>query len=486
MKNLFCRAISVVLVTLLALPLFVGCSIGTQLPKLDPSNPVSLELWHYYNGPQKVAFDEMVAEFNNTVGLEKGIIVEAFNQGSTNDLLTKVVDAANKKVGADDIPDIFAAYSDTAYEIDQLGLVADLDPYFTKDELAEYVPSYIEEGRFDKEDSLKIFPIAKSTEVMMLNKTDWDKFAQATGATTNDLATIEGVTETAKKYYEWTDSLTETPDDGKTFFGRDAVANYIISGMQQLGSTIFDVTDGEVSFQLTESALRKIWDNYYVPYINGYFGAYGKFRSDDAKTGDLIALVCSTTGSAYFPTEVTVNDNESYPIESLTLPAPCFEGAERYSIQQGAGMVVTKSDAKTEYAAAEFLKWFTDTQRNLDFTVESGYLPVKKSANDTDLVKKTFEQADGISSALEDSVLVSIDEVNQDILYTNKAFQNGFNARNVLEYSLSDKAQADYETILTDISNGISRTDAVAKFDTDENFSSWVSELTSSLEETQK
>ena len=72
--------------------------------KLDPSNPVSLELWHYYNGPQKVAFDEMVAEFNDTVGLEKGIIVEAFNQGSTNDLLTKVVDAANKKVGAADIP----------------------------------------------------------------------------------------------------------------------------------------------------------------------------------------------------------------------------------------------------------------------------------------------------------------------------------------------------------------------------------------------
>ena len=125
----------------------------------------------------------------------------------------------------------------------------------------------------------------------MLNKTDWDKFAQATGAETDDLATIEGVTATAEKYYEWTDSLTETPDDGKTFFGRDAVANYIISGMQQLGSTIFDVTDGEVSFHLDENALRKLWDNYYVPYINGYFGAYGKFRSDDAKTGDLIALL---------------------------------------------------------------------------------------------------------------------------------------------------------------------------------------------------
>lgn len=486
MKKIFVRFISFVLLTFFAVPFLAGCAQGAQMPKLDPSNPVSLELWHYYNGPQKVAFDEMIAEFNDTVGLEKGIIVEAFNQGSTNDLLTKVVDAANKKVGADDIPDIFAAYSDTAYEIDQLGLVADLDPYFTEEELAEYVPSYIEEGRFDQNGSLKIFPIAKSTEVLMLNKTDWDKFAQATGATTEDLATIEGVTKTAKKYYEWTDSLTETPDDGKTFFGRDAVANYMISGMQQLGSTIFDVNNGEVSFNLDEEALRKLWDNYYIPYINGYFGAYGKFRSDDAKTGDLIALVCSTTGSTYFPSEVTVNDNESYPIESLSLPAPCFEGTERYSIQQGAGMVVTKSDAKTEYAAAEFLKWFTDTQRNLDFTVGSGYLPVKKAANDAELVKKTFEQADDVSVALKDSVLVSIDEVNNDTLYTNKAFKNGFDARNVLEYSLSDKAQADYQAIQSAVAGGIPKADAIAKYDTDGNFAAWVSELTFALNDTQK
>ena len=370
--------------------LVTGCSTDKSAVKLDSSNPVSLEVWHYYNGPQKIAFDDMVSEFNETIGQEKGIVVEAFNQGSVSDLLTKVSDAANKKVGADDIPDIFAAYADTAYELDQLGVVADLDPYFTQEELEQYVPSYIEEGRFDQSNSLKIFPTAKSTEVMMLNKTDWDKFAEATGATYEDISTIEGITETARKYYEWTDSLTPEADDGKTFFGRDVMANYLISGMKQQGITLFDVSsDGKVTFNLDENALRKLWDNYYIPYINGYFGAFGKFRSDDAKTGDLIALVCSTTGATYFPSEVTINDTESYPIEGVVLENPCFEGAERYSIQQGAGMVVTKSDEKTEYAAAEFLKWFTDTQRNIDFSVTSGYLPVKNEANDTAPVSYT-------------------------------------------------------------------------------------------------
>ncbi len=468
--------------------LAAGCSAAGTTSKLDPDNPVTLELWHYYNGPQKIAFDNLVAEFNETVGLEKGIIVEAFSQGSIDELLSKVVDASNKKVGADEIPDIFAAYSDTAYAVDQLGLVADLDPYFTKEELDAYFPSYIEEGRFDKEKSLKIFPIAKSTEVMMVNQTDWDKFAQATGATQDDLSTIEGVTATAEKYYEWTDSLTDTPDDGKAFFGRDAVANYIISGMKQQGVSVFDVgDDGNVTFNLDETALRKIWDNYYVPYINGYFGAYGKFRSDDAKTGDLIALICSTSGSAYFPTEVTINDDESYPIECTVLQNPCFEGADRYSIQQGAGMVVTKSDEKTEYAASEFLKWFTDAQRNIDFSVGSGYLPVKKEANNAELIEKAFSSSEEERNApLEASILTSIEEVNNDQLYTSTAFKNGLAARNALEYALTDKAKADREAVETAMAGGMSRQDAVAVYDTDDNFKAWLDELEQKLNDTQK
>ena len=257
--------------------------------------------------------------------------------------------------------------------------------------------------------------------------------------------------------------------------------------MKQQGITLFDVSsDGKVTFNLDENALRKLWDNYYVPYINGYFGAFGKFRSDDAKTGDLIALVCSTTGATYFPSEVTINDTESYPIEGVVLENPCFEGAERYSIQQGAGMVVTKSDEKTEYAAAEFLKWFTDTQRNIDFSVTSGYLPVKNEANDTALVEKTFENSAEISTSLEESVLVSIGQVQNDQLYTNKAFKNGFDARNILEYSLSDKAAADRESVLTAMAEGTSRSEAVAVYDNDENFSAWVADLKKQLEETQK
>ena len=118
-------------------------------------------------------------------------------------------------------------------------MLADLSQYFTDDELSGYVDEYIAEGRLEQPDALKIFPIAKSTELMMVNATDWDKFAAAENVTADDLSTWEGIVTTSEKYYNYTDALTpDIPDDGKAFFGRDSIANYIVIGAMQLGHPI--------------------------------------------------------------------------------------------------------------------------------------------------------------------------------------------------------------------------------------------------------
>jgi len=82
----------------LALSLLSGCgaekAAESKTVTLDPSNPVSLTVWHYYNGAQQSAFDELVSEFNATVGKEKGIYVEGYSQGSVSDLEKAVTAAA--------------------------------------------------------------------------------------------------------------------------------------------------------------------------------------------------------------------------------------------------------------------------------------------------------------------------------------------------------------------------------------------------------
>lgn len=458
-----------------------GCQPSNQKEsKKNENKPVEITVWNYYNGAQQKSFNSMVKAFNETEGRELGIEVKASGLGTVGDLESSVLDAVNGKVGAKEVPNIFAAYADTAYMIDKKDMAVDLCKYLSEDEIKEYMDSYVDEGRFNSEDSLKIFPVAKATEVFMLNKTDWNKFAEATGASTESFSTIEGLTETARQYYEWTDSLTEEPNDGKAFFGRDAFANFFIIGARQLGTEIFSVKDGVPVLDFNKEVVRKIWDNSYVPYIKGYFDASGKFRSDDIKTGNLISFVGSSAGATFFPEEVTLSDTETYPIEMEVYECPQFEGGEKYAVQQGAGMVVLKADEEKVKASVEFLKWFTESERNIEFSVESGYLPVKKAANSEEAIEK-FTDNDS-SEKVKQIIKTSLQTVNENALYTTRAFEKGTDARNVLEYSLTDKAAADRELVKASIQAGMGCEEATAQYDTDENFETWYEQTKADLE----
>ncbi len=94
-------------------------------------------------------------------------------------------------------PDVFSSYSDTAYTVQKEDKLADLSKYFTEEELSQYVDSYIQDGYFNQDGALYLFPVAKSAEITMINKTDWEPFAEATGTTVDELTTTEGITEVA-------------------------------------------------------------------------------------------------------------------------------------------------------------------------------------------------------------------------------------------------------------------------------------------------
>ena len=141
-----------------------GCAAGGK----KSSEPITLTVWTYYSGEQLDAFNTLIDTFNDTVGKEKGIIVESSTQGSVNELETNVMDAAEEKVGASDMPNIFSAYADTAYKLDEMGEVVDLSDYFTDEEKETYIDAYLKEGDFSGDGSIKIFPVAKSTELLFL------------------------------------------------------------------------------------------------------------------------------------------------------------------------------------------------------------------------------------------------------------------------------------------------------------------------------
>ena len=438
-----------------------GCGNAAKTVKTASEEPILLTVWTYYNGDQLETFNSLVEKFNTTTGKEKGIQIESQSQGSVSDLEQNVMDAAQKKVGASEMPNIFSAYADTAYTLDQMGMVVDLGTYLTDEEKEKYISSYLEEGDFSGDGSIKIFPVAKCTEELFLNKTDWETFAEECGVSDEDLQNVEGLLAVAEKYYDWS--------GGKAFFGRDAMANYMLIGAKQLGCTLFEVKDGKMILDFDKEVVRRLWDSYYVPFVKGWFAASGRFRSDDIKTGNILAYTGSTSSATFFPTQVMADDNISYDIEMKVLPSPVFEGGEAYAVQQGAGMVVTRGIEEEEAASMEFLKWFTELENNIAFSVGAGYLPVTVEANDMAEIKKNTK----LTSSMEEILSEGVETVTNNTLYTSPAFQGGADARSILEYAMSDQAAEDRKAVLGKLEKGISEEEAEAEFLSDVHFESW-------------
>lgn len=464
---------------LLGLCLLTAC--GDQGEKnyekmLSPDKPVILTVWTYYNGNQQTAFDALVQEFNETVGAQKGIVLESFSQGSVNELADEVLKAANETVGAQRMPDIFLSYADSAREVDELGMLADLDSYFTEEELQEYVSAYVEEGRIGENGGLRILPIAKSTEVLVFNATDFARFSQETGMGEENLATWEGLVKMAETYYEWS--------NGKAFFGRDAMANYMLLGSMQLGHEIFPVEGKQVSLDFDQETMRRLWEHYYVPFVKGYYASGGRYASDDAKEGSILALVGSTSGAAYFPTEVFPDDESSYRIEGKVLPVPAFEGTKSYAVQQGAGMAVSRSEPVREYASAVFLKWFTEAERNMEFAAGACYLPVKRSANDAASIGDMMRSQESENAeVMAQTMKVSVQEVMEYELYTPNAFEGGAECRAILESAMSDAAKADRAAVEEQLGAGVDRAAALAPYLSEERFLQWYEQTKKELED---
>lgn len=371
MKKHWKRLCAAALALTLAL---AGCAGGEKSP-LNPKEPVTLTMWHNFGGTMQETMDELIDEFNSTVGREQGVVINVTAISSSAELQKSLAMIAAGDPGAPEMPDITTSYPKTAILFQQKGMLADLDGYFTPEELSGYIPSFVEEGRF--EDGLYVFPVAKSTEILYLNQTLFDRFSAATGVTADSLATFEGLADAAQKYYDWTDGETpEVPGDGKAFYAADSWLNLAQAGVAQQGASLFENED----LNLDSAAYAHVWETICPPLLTGAFANYDGYSSDLSKTGDLVCSTGSSAGILFYGDTITYADGTVEQVEYSILPFPVFEGGEKLAIQRGNGMMVKKGDAAHEYASAVFLRWFTAPEQNMRFIASTGYLPVTQDA----------------------------------------------------------------------------------------------------------
>lgn len=449
--------------------LLAGCT-ATEEKILDPENPVVVTMWHCYNSQAKSVLDESILKFNETVGAEKGIIVEAYSYGEQGKLEEALYNAANKMIGAEQMPDIFTAYPDSAYRINKDAPLVDLEKYFSEEELVEYRAEFLVEGIWEGSHSPKMIPVAKSTEILYVNKTDWDKFAAETGILKDGrsieecFATWESIMDMSEKYYRWS--------GGKPMMGINLNNGFMALTAAQLGEDPYQFHGEKVTFNYSREVAKKVWDICYVPHINGWYeSAY--YNQDGIKSGNLIAYIGSSAGSGFFPDEVTLTAEDKHPIECAVMQYPTFEGAESYKLQRGANICITASDKPIEYAAAEFLKWFTEPEQNIEFAVSTGYIPVKKEALNSmeEILKNTGEFEN--KQALLASINSTIESIDDQKFYAKKPFDKSYDVNTVFQNSLFEKINSDLDSMASRVEKGESQKAVISEMTGEENFDRW-------------
>ena len=131
----------------------------------------------------------------------------------------------------------------------------------------------------------------------------------------------------------------------RPFWGKGAMANYIIIGCKQLGLEIFSVRDGNDA-QLDREIMRKLWDCCYVPTVKDILDRSGVSVRMTRQNPRYYCACRLYYEATYFPDQVNTEDGASYAIECTMLPVPTFAGGENAIMQQGASMIVTKIGRK--------------------------------------------------------------------------------------------------------------------------------------------
>lgn len=346
---------------------------GTQTA--DPKKVITLMIWHTYVEQMGDSFEVLVQEFNDTLGKKEGVIVGVAKEANSSSLNEMLMASVKRDPGAPTCPDMALIYPKIAVELVNLDALADLRTLFSEESLNSYVPQFLAEGALGS--ALYILPIAKSTEVLYVNRTLFDRFARDTGVDLSQLATFEGIAEAAEKYYTWTDAQTpDIPNDGKAFYYPDVPFNYAMIGFQQLGD--FFVKNGELD--LDSPIFERIWDSYFPHAVRGSIAIFDKYANYLAMTGDIVCATSTSAGAMFYPQTVIYDDNTREDVSFDVLPYPLFKGGERVVAQRGGGMCVLKSSREKERAAALFLEWLTAPEQNLRFTTSTGYMPVTNEA----------------------------------------------------------------------------------------------------------
>lgn len=342
--------------------------IVTEVPE-----GTKITFWHAMNGEQEKALTDITEAFMKE---NPNITVELQNQGSYNDLSSKIVATSQSPK---DLPTLTQAYPGWVLNAMNDGLLVDFKPYMDNETLKFDNYEDILEGirkAIEKDGKVYAMPFSKSTEVLWYNKGMLEEVGKEVPTTLEELADV------SKAIYE---------KFGIAGCGFDSLNNFYVTYLAMNGQEL--TKDLDVTGEASVAAVQYLLDG-----INeGYFrlAGTGNYFSTLLGQKEVGMYVGSNAGESYVK-----QGAEASGIEYGVAPYP-----SSVAIQQGPDVYMfTSASAEQRTAAYLYLKYLLSTDNQAEWAVRSGYMPARTSAINSDKYQNSDSKMPAILEDATDSL----------------------------------------------------------------------------------
>ena len=397
------KFLSLALAAIMLLALLAGCGGNNSTSNPDSGTPgssdtpgtsdasgqtetITIEYWNSAEGAMATSTEYLVNQFNETVGKEKGIFVNSIFQGGDVVEKLKTLVQANDYKNFPDVGQIYAAGLSTVLQMENL---VTLDSIYSS---GEYEISLKKEDIYDNflrsytyEGQLISLPLNASTMLMYYNKD------AAREAGLNPDAPPATIAELA----EWTDKLTVREGDTVTRYGlnlqmdRYELVNFL-SAVSDTGCNYIGDNGGGRDAMITKLTIGE--DGSLMTFLNEWekivaTGGY-KAVNDDERGEFANGLSAINFQSSAQLAAMTSNAEGKFELGVAALPACSTSYNAGAAVGGGSVAMFDKGDAARRQAAWEFMQFMASPESQMYLFENNGYLPVCKSAYETDAYKE--------------------------------------------------------------------------------------------------
>ena len=286
----------------------------------------------------------------------------------------------------------------------------------TKDQIADFIPGYYEEGKQFGDGLMYTLPMSKSTEVLYYNKTFFDANGLTPPSTWDEMKAL------CQKI------LTIDPDCIP--LGYDSEANWFITMTEQHATPYTSASGDHFLFDNdANKAFVKEFRSWYQEGLVTTQAIYGAYTSGlfVSQTGTRSYMSIGSSAGATHQRPEKVDD--AYPFEVGIATIPQVNTSSPKVISQGPSLCIFKSANPQEVVASWlFAKYLTTTvEFQAEFSMASGYVPVLQSVSQNPVYASFLDSANGGDYISALSAKVCLAQANA--YYTSPAFNGSSTAR---------------------------------------------------------